>query len=109
MGEGETALEMYQKGFEYDVMQNSKEGQAISLCNIGETYTFLEQYDLAEETLLNALVIAEELNDSWTLTVPLMSLGYLYQTTGEFHKANQTQLYGASVVATIQIKLMFVI
>jgi serine phosphatase RsbU (regulator of sigma subunit) len=87
MGKGETALEMYQQGYEFDVMQNSLEGQAISLCNIGETYTFLEKYELAEETLLEALILAEELDDSWTLTVPLMSLGYLYQKTGEYHKA----------------------
>lgn len=87
-GDGDRALELYEQGYLYDLEQNNLDGQCISLCNIGETHAYLGDFNLAEKKLLSALQIAEDIGDSWTLTVPLMSLGDLYQKTQEFHKAN---------------------
>ena len=57
------------------------------MSNIGETYTELGEYDKAEKILLEALVLAEDIDDPWSITNPLRGLGGLYQATGEFHKA----------------------
>ena len=81
------ALEMYELAYGYDLILKDVSGQCISLSNIGETYTALEQFNKAEKTLLEALVLAESIDDPWALTNPLRGLGDLYQQTGELHKA----------------------
>lgn len=56
---------------------------AITLGNIGETYTYLEMYEKADSTLLHSLFIAQKKEDLWGMTNPLVGLANLYHIQGK--------------------------
>jgi CHAT domain-containing protein/tetratricopeptide (TPR) repeat protein len=65
----------------------NRQGEAISLCNLGLSYGFLGQFHRAIEFQQQSLVISREIGDSQGEAGSLCNLGIAYDSLGQFHRA----------------------
>lgn len=60
---------------------------ALALNNLGELSTAQEDYSAALKYSQDALIIAEQLQETWTIIVCLNSLGEIYCALGQLKKS----------------------
>ncbi len=78
------SLEYCKNAYELAKSLKYKEGEALSIFNLGKTYRFLDEYDKALEHFYKALPLFESLDDKEMISKTLNDIGLSYYVMGNY-------------------------
>lgn len=82
LGSYDKAIELYKKSLDIEIREGLEEGIPVSLINIGEAYSYMDDYDQAEKYLNDGLAMAREMKDRYVVSSALYMLSDMYERRG---------------------------
>ncbi|MEQ8810998.1 MAG: tetratricopeptide repeat-containing sensor histidine kinase [Imperialibacter sp.] len=96
LGNYEKAIELYRKASDTEIRFGIAEGSAVNLINIGEAYSYMNNYNQAEKYLNDGLILARKIKDRYVASSALYMLTDMYERRGNLAMAyNYYKQYAA--------------